>query len=362
MKRIVAIARVETLRLLRTPAAFTLILLVPAFQVLLFGAAIRPQGGEIRVAIAAPTPAAGAQIATRLRAEAGIRLIGNVRAKGGAAAAVRAGEADIAVEIPLVRSMANPFAPNLPVRLVVDAANPALTEAGVALLYARYWQEAAGRSEVSVPPLVVERLFNPQARPDWPFLAGLIGVTMMISMVMLGCLSLAREREGGTWETLLTLPGGRLTLLLGKALPYVAIGTAQGLSVLAIGAGLFALPTRGAVLALCALLPLFAGVHFLIGYAISARAATQIAALQGAVGFYLPAMLLSGFLYPFETLPLWAQRIGLTFPLTHFVAAARDVLLRGAGARTVMLAAWPMLVALCVVGALAAWAQTRRVD
>lgn len=362
MTRILAIAWVEALRLLRTPAAFTLILAVPAFQVVLFGYAIRPQGGDVRVAISAPAPAAGAGVEQRLRAEPGITLTGGVLAPGRAAQAVRDGAADLAIEIPQVKSIANPFAPNLPVRLVVDSTNPALTEAAVARLSAGYWQDAASRGEATLPPFAVERLHNPDARSDWPFLAGLIGVTVMISMVMLGCLSLAREREAGTWEALLTLPAGRFELVCGKALPYVAIGTIQGLSVLAIGAVAFALPLRGAVVALCALLPVFAGVHFLIGYAISARARTQIAALQGAVAFYLPAMLLSGFLYPFETLPLWAQRIGMLFALTHFVAAARDVLIRGAGAAAVGTALWPIVLLLIGAGLTAAWAQSRRVD
>jgi ABC-2 type transport system permease protein len=360
--RILAMAWVEALRLMRTPAAFTLILAVPAFQVVLFGYAIRPLSAEVRVAIAAPAPDAGAGAATRLRAEPGVRVMGGVLPPGGAAQAVREGGADIAVEIPEVRSFSNPFAPIRPLRLIVDATNPALTEAVVARLTAGYWQDAAQRGDVGAPPLVVERLNNPDARSDWPFLAGLIGVTVMISMVMLGCLSLARECEGGTWEALMTLPASRFELLAGKALPYVVIGTVQGLSVLGIGAALFALPLRGAILALCGLLPLFAGVHFLIGYAISARARTQIAALQGAVAFYLPAMLLSGFLYPFETLPLWAQRVSTVFPLTHFVAAARDVLIRGAGAPAVLAALWPMLAAASGIGALALWAGSRRID
>ena len=94
------------------------------------------------------------------------------------------------------------------------------------------------------------------------------------------------------------------------------------------------------------MLPLFAATHLAIGYAISARAATQLAALQGAVAFYLPAMLLSGFLYPFETLPRWAQIIGNAFPLSHFIRAAQGATLRGSDARAVVEYGGPMLIAL----------------
>lgn len=363
MRTMIAVARIEWARLLRTPAAFTMLLLVPALQVILFGTAIRPQAAELRVAIAAPTPQAWAGAAKRLREAGGFAVIGDDRrALGDAAAAVQRGEAAIGIEIPEVRSFANPTAPDLPVRIVADATNATLTATAVAEIEAGYWREAAARGEIAVPRLTVERLHNADARADWTFLPALGGVTVMISMIMLGCLSLAREREGGTWETLLSLPGSRVALMAGKALPYVVLGTVQGIVVLAIGVGAFALPVRGAAWALVLLMPLFAAAHFLIGYAISARARTQVAALQGAVAFYLPAMLLSGFLYPFETLPGWAQRLGALFPLTHMIQAARDALLRGADAGTVLADGWPILAVLAVAIAAALGLQARNVD
>jgi ABC-2 type transport system permease protein len=185
---------------------------------------------------------------------------------------------------------------------------------------------------------------------------------VMIGMIMLGSLSLAREREGGTWEALLALPLRPVEALVGKLLPYAVIGTLQGILVLGIGIAAFDLPTRGNVVALIALLPLFTLAHLTLGYAIAARAATQLAALQGAVAFYLPAMLLSGFLYPFATLPRWAQVLGDVFPLTHFIRAARGALLRDDNAVVVLTHAWPIAAFLLVTGG-AAWAlQARRLD
>ena len=181
-------------------------------------------------------------------------------------------------------------------------------------------------------------------------------------MIMLGTLSIAREREGGTWETLQVLPLRRSEILLGKLLPYVAVGTVQGIAVMATAVLLFGLPMRGPSLALVTLLPLFASAHLVLGYAIAARARTQLAALQGAVAFYLPAMLLSGFLYPFASLPGWAQGLGSCFPLTHFIRAATGVMLRGEGWAGVAMNALPIALFLGVAATLATLFQLRLID
>lgn len=364
MNAMIAVARVEIVRLLRSRVAFTLLLLVPAMQVLLFGYAIRPDSAEIRVAIAAPAPVLADRVRKALDEASGFHLVGGIARPGDAARAVARGEALIGIEIPERRSLANPFAPIVPMRVVVDASNAALTNAAVSKIESAYWRALAEEADVrdTGPGLVIERRYNATARADWSFLPALIGVTVMIGMVMLGTLSLAREREGGTWEALLILPVSRVEALLGKLLPYVVIGTLQGVLVLGAGVWLFDLPARGSVAALMALLPLFAAAHLVIGYAISARAATQLAALQGAVAFYLPAMLLSGFLYPFETLPPWARLIGNLFPLTHFIAAARGALLRGDGAAAVFAQGQPIFVFLLIVSAGAVLLQARRLD
>jgi ABC-2 type transport system permease protein len=363
-RSISAIARIEMLRLLRSRIAFTLLLMVPLMQLLLFGYAIRPGGGSVSIVIAAPSSSLGDRIAESLREQPGITVISPTRPLGGAQAAVHTQQALIGIEIPEQRSMANPFVPLLPVRVIVDGTNAMLTAAAVPRIEAAYWNALAVRADVqdSGPGLKIERLYNPQARADWTFLPSLIGVTVMISMTMLGSLSLARERETGTWEALLALPVRPWEAMLGKLLPYAVIGTAQGILVLAAGVMLFDLPMRGSAVSLIALLPLFALAHLAAGYAIAVRAATQLAALQGAVAFYLPAMLLSGFLYPFETLPRWAQVIGQTFPLTYFIRAAQGIALRGEGAAQAVSHAVPMFAFLCVAGVIALLARPRTLD
>lgn len=369
LRALAAVVRVEVARLLRTPTSFTLLLLVPALQVLLFGYAIRPDAAHVRVAVAGPVAMDVRRVADQLSRTSGLVVMLRSATPGDAARAVDRETALIGIELPAPKSFADPLAPQQPVRVVVDAANASLTGTAVARIETGYWRALAERQDEADtgagdtgPGLRVERRYNPTARPDWTFLPALIGVTVMISMIMLGTLSLAREREGGTWEALLSLPIHPGAALAGKLLPYVVIGTLQGVLVLGIGAALFDLPMRGAVGTLVLTLPLFAAAHLALGYAMSARATTQLAALQGAVAFYLPAMLLSGFLYPFETLPGWAQAIGDIFPLTHFIRAARGALLRGDGADMVLGQALP--IALFLGGALAAalLLQARRLD
>ena len=361
-RRIAAVARVEWLRLLKTRIALTLLIVVPVLQIVLFGTAIRPDA-PVTVAIAAPTPANAEAVAVELRKQTSLVIVAK-GAPGSAALMVRSGSAAVGVEVPVIRSFANPLATPQPLRIVVDASNAMSSASAVGRIESAYWRIVAIRAEAAEggPGLVVERLYNPDGRADWIFLPGLVGVTVMIAMVMLGSLSLAREREVGTWEALQILPVRPLEILLGKLLPYVVIGTVQGVVVIAVEVTMFDLPVRGPLAAIIVLLPVFAAAHLVLGYAIAARARNQLAALQGAVAFYLPAMLLSGFLYPFATLPTWAQALGNLFPLTHFIRATTGVMLRGDDWVSTAGHALPIAGFLAVFALAAVLLQSRTID
>lgn len=360
-RRVAAIACLETGRLFRSRIAITLLLVVPALQVALFGYAIRPGHGTITVAIAAVAPADADAVVRGLRDSLDLDIVRHGGPAGSAERAVRANEALVGIEVPRRASLADPGAGLRPVRIIVDTSNATLVSGVVPIIEAAYWRGLAERGDVadSGPGYRIERLYNPDARADWTFLPALIGVTVMISMIMLGTLTLAREREAGTWDAMLSLPLTLGEILTGKLVPYVVIGSLQGALVLGIGIGIFALPARGDVVALMLMLPFFAAAHLALGVAIAAQARTQLAALQGAVAFYLPAMLLSGFLYPFETLPRWAQWLGQIFPLTHFVRAARGVMLRGEGRALVISETWPIVALSIAALAVAILAQRR---
>src|SRR5262249_49262609 len=142
--------------------------------------------------------------------------------------------------------------------------------------------------------------------------------------------------DRGSWETLLATPVDAADALMGKLAPYVVIGSAQVAVVIGLARWLYDLPTTGAVTALLAAAPLYAFANLVLGFAFSAVADSQMQAVQGAVFFYLPSMLLSGFMFPFQGMPWWAQAIGNALPLTHFVRATRGVLLRGEGTALVV--------------------------
>ena len=357
-----AIAVVEAKRLIRARMALTLLLLVPVFQIILFGYAIKPGEATVRISVAAPTEQGVRNVIAALRKLPSVIVVDPVGAAGAAEAAVRNGDATIGIEVPRMRSIADPTAPGGPIRIIVDATDPLVTMAAVARIESAYHAERVARRDMADagPGLRIERLFNPDARSDWTYAPALAGVTVMIAMVMLGSISIAREREGGSWETFRSLPVSSAELIVGKLAPNVVIGTVQGLLVLITGHVLFELPLPAATFALVLLLPFFAAGHYLIGFVISARATTQLAALQGAVAFYLPAMLLSGFLYPFETLPRWAQVIGTIFPLSHFIRAAHDAVLRGRDFLTVLGHGLPVIAFLAVVVVLALWASRKQ--
>lgn len=181
-------------------------------------------------------------------------------------------------------------------------------------------------------------------------------------MLMLGALTLVRERERGSWEALLATPVDALDALVGKLSPYVVMGAAQGAVVVGLAQLLFGLPANSGIWALLAATPVYATANLLLGFAFSALAESQMQAMQGAVFFYLPSMLLSGFMFPFQGMPRWARAIGEALPLTHFVRAARDVLLKGQGAIVVSQEMWPVALFGLVAATLALAAYRRRLD
>jgi ABC-2 type transport system permease protein len=248
-------------------------------------------------------------------------------------------------------------------KVFVDATDPAAVRPALAALESAYWQHVAQLNAIGpLPPEDVEWLYNPEGRTAWTIVPGLAGVVVMISMLMLGALTLVRERELGSWETLLATPVEAIDVLVGKLSPYVVVGTVQAGTVIYLARLLFDLPVTGNPCALLLATPLYAATHLILGFAISSVTESQMQAIQVAVFFYLPSMLLSGFIFPFIGMPRWAQVIGGMLPLTHFVRATRAVLLRGAGASVVTSEMLPVALFAVAAAVLALGAYRRRID
>jgi ABC-2 type transport system permease protein len=160
----------------------------------------------------------------------------------------------------------------------------------------------------------------------------------------------------------LATPVDAVDALAGKLSPYIVVGVVQAVLVVWIARLLFGLPLKGDLAALLLAVPLYSAAHLILGFAFSALAENQLQAVQGTVFFYLPSMLLSGFLFPFQGMPAWARTVGDALPLTHFLRATRDVLLKGEGASRVVSEMKPIAIFAIIVSIFAVAAYRRRID
>jgi ABC-2 type transport system permease protein len=172
--------------------------------------------------------------------------------------------------------------------------------------------------------------YNPAANTSLNIVPGLVGTILTMTMLIFTALSVTREIERGTMESLLAMPITPLEIMLGKIIPYIMVGFVQASLIIGIGIGLFGIPLLGSLLLLAILSTLFITTNLSIGYTFSTIAENQLQAMQMSMMFFLPNILLSGFLFPFAGMPVWAQWIGETLPLTHYLRIVRAIMLKGA--------------------------------
>jgi len=182
---------------------------------------------------------------------------------------------------------------------------------------------------------------------------GLIGTILTMTMVMLTSLAMTRERERGTMENLLATPVRPVEVMLGKILPYVVIGYVQLAVIIGAAFLLFRVPMEGSFALLMAMIGVFMLANLAVGFTFSTLASNQLQAMQMTFFFFLPSMLLSGFMFPFRGMPRWAQWLGEVLPLTHFLRIVRGIMLKGNELGQVLPELWPMLAFLLVAGTLA---------
>jgi len=225
-----------------------------------------------------------------------------------------------------------------------DATDPAVASGAIAtlgtvaqraLLRARGMEAAASRDAASQLEVVVHRRYNPEGISQYNIVPGLLGVILQMTMVMMTSIALTRETERGTMENLLAMPASPFEIMLGKIIPYLGVGAVQVLVVLGAARLLFGVPFVGSVVLLLLAILAFVLALVLLGYTFSTMARTQMQALQLTFFFFLPSIMLSGFMFPFRGMPVWAQWIGEAMPLTHFLRIIRALMLKGAGLRDI---------------------------
>jgi ABC-2 type transport system permease protein len=343
--RPLAIAWKELLQLRRDRLTMGMMVGLPILQLLLFGYAINTDVRHLRtVVLDQDRTAASRDLARRLEATGFFDVVGAVESYDEIGAAMRQGQARVALVVPPRFGADLRAAGRSPrVQLIVDGSDPqtvaSATNTAVALVNAQATgmllgrlSRAAGRG-TEVLPLEMEpnTWYNPDLRTAVFVVPGLVGVILTMTMVMLTAMAIARERERGTLEQLIVSPVRRSELIAGKILPYIAMGYAQMTLILGVGALVFRVPFTGSLPLLYALAFVFIAANLALGLLFSTLATTQQQAMQMSFFFLLPNILLSGFMFPFEAMPLAARWMAQALPLTHFLRVVRGIALKGAG-------------------------------
>ena len=199
----------------------------------------------------------------------------------------------------------------------------------------------------------VHRKYNPEGVTAYNIVPGLIGTILTFTMVVITALAVTRERERGTMENLLAMPVRPLEVMLGKIVPYILLGYVQIALILTVAVTVFEVPVRGSIPLLLAGLGFFIAANLSVGFTFSTLARNQLQAMQMAVFFILPSILLSGFMFPFQGMPGWARAIGEVLPLTHMLRLTRGLLLKGNEVGELLRHLWPLVLFTTVVGAVA---------
>jgi ABC-2 type transport system permease protein len=214
------------------------------------------------------------------------------------------------------------------------------------------------------PPVdvIVHRLYNPEGRTQYNIVPGLLGVVLTFSTVLMTALALTREYERGTMENLLAMPVRPAEIMVGKIVPYIGLGLVQVAVILVFARLLFAIPMIGSLWLLLGAVIVFIAANVTLGYTFSTLARTQMQAMQMTFFFFLPSILLSGFMFPFRGMPEWAQWIGQVLPLTHFNRIVRGITLKGSDLPAIAPELWPIAAFLLVVATVALVRYRRTLD
>ncbi len=357
--RLLAVMVKELIQMRRDRLTFAMMVGVPILQLILFGFAINADPKRLPTAVLTADASPFARSLTAALGNSGYFDIGRAVADEAELDRLLAtGQVQFAVTIPVgfSRDLQRGERPVLLVE--ADATDPAATSNALSALavIARQALDAdlvgplAGLRAAPDPiELRVHRRYNPEGITQYNVVPGLMGVVLTMTMVMMTALAVTRERERGTMENLLAMPVRPFEVMLGKIVPFIAVGYVQVLLIVGAARLLFGVPIVGSLLLLSAVLVVFIAASLAVGFTFSTLAKNQLQAMQMSFFFFLPSMLLSGFMFPFRGMPGWAQAVGEILPLTHFLRIVRGILLKGNGFADIVGELTPLLAFLLVV-------------
>jgi len=343
LSRILAVLSKEFTQLVRDRLTYAMIIGIPVIQLLLFGYAINSDPKHLPAAVLVQDQGQFSRsILGALQRSDYFDLKYSARSPAEMDRLIERGSVQFAITIPgdFTRRVVRQEQPQILVE--ADASDPAATSGAVAALAAipqyALTNDLKGPLASAAPPaspkpfeVVVERRYNPESVTAYNIVPGLVATILTMTLVMMTALAMTREIERGTMETLLSTPVRPLEVMIGKLTPYVMVGIIQATLIITMARILFGVPMAGGWPALLLGLFLFIIGSLSLGFLVSTLARNQLQAMQMTFFYFLPSILLSGFLFPFRGMPLWAQWIGTAVPVTHMLRVVRGSMLKGVG-------------------------------
>jgi len=362
----------EFIQLKRDRLTFGMIIGIPVLQLILFGYAINADPKRLPTAVlSADASPYSRTLLSAMQTSGYFRIDYQPRSEDEMEELLAKGRVHFAVTIPesfgrkLVRG-------ERPVLLVeADASDPsavvnaaaALSQLAPTALNRDLGGALADLQSTPAPFEVrVHRRYNPEGVTAYNIVPGLIGTILTMTMVLMTGLAVTRERERGTFENLLATPAAPIEVMTGKIVPYILIGLIQVSIILGCARLLFDVPMHGSALLLYFVVLIFIAANLTLGITFSSLARNQLQAMQMTFFFFLPSMLLSGFMFPFRGMPEWAQWLGSLLPLTHFLTLVRGIMLKGNGLLELLPQIWPLLAFMAVVIAIGLRFYKRTLD
>src|SRR4249920_740249 len=326
----------EFIQLRRDRVSFAMIVMIPVMQLLLFGYAINTTPRNLPSAVLLQEDSdLGRSILKAMENTAYFRFTREVHTVEEFDNLLESGKVLFGVEIPrgFERAVRRGDKPSLLV--AADATDPVASGSALGTLGMLVQTALAHDLHAGDPPnmpfeIRAHARYNPAASSRLNIVPGLVGTILTMTMLIFTALSVTREIERGTMESLLSMPIRPLEIMLGKIAPYIFIGFLQAALILLLAIFLFEVPVEGSILLLASLSTLFIATNLSIGYTFSTVAQNQLQAIQMSFMFFLPNILLSGFMFPFAGMPAWAQVLGELLPLTHYIRIVRGIMLKGA--------------------------------
>lgn len=369
LKRLYALLRKEWIQVRRDPMTLRLIIALPIMQLFLFGYAINTNPHNLPTGLLVSEPTKYERTIVTALQNTGYYDIKLYSSEADAERALVTGEALFVINIPpnFDRSVDRGEQPSI--LIDADATDPSAIGNATAALGA-----VSSVLTRDLPPnqqpqptaapfqFVVHARYNPEQLTVLNVVPGLICVVLTMSTMLMTTLSITRERERGTMENLMAMPVRPIEIMLAKVVPFIGIGYLQAVTILTVSAVVFHLPIRGSVPLLLLSLGLFIAGNLAIGLTFSTISSNQMQAQQLAQFSLLPSLILSGFIFPFRGMPVWAQWLGELLPTTHAIRIVRSVLLKGNGVAAIAPELWPIAAFTLVVMGVATWFYRETLD